>query len=213
MKPRIPAALPASLLLVTMVLMTGCAGFGKGEPVRMTATLQSVEDDLKMAEQETEATADALNELVVSDVADLEQAYGSFSDLVRGMQSTGERLMVHADEMRFQGAGYLVESEKSATACVYPRLRRPEDKTVADLGHYFDAIAQEGWDLKRAWRAYEFDISQIDDSISKKLTPKSVEAMTPFIRKAKVDHDSLKEALDQALAAIARAKAAKATER
>lgn len=210
MKSRIrPAALLASMLMISTLSLTGCAMFGRGEP-RMTATLQSVQDDFNQAELEAEETQDALIELEYSDIADLKQAFEAFSESADNLLWTGEHLIIHADEMHFQGDSYLVESEVSATACVYPRLRRPEDKTVADLGPYFDAIADQSWDVKRAWRAYQFDISQIEYSLSANLTPVKVQAITTIFQKAKVDGVSLKESLEQALANIEAAKAAKA---
>lgn len=198
-------ALISSLLLATM-LLNGCAVFGRGEPARMVATLQSVQDDYQETALGTKAVAESLNELVVTEVVDLAQAYRVFSERVDRIQATGRRLMVHADEMHFNGPSYLVESGVPPTACPYPRLREPGDVQAAQLGAYFDPIADESWEVKRAFRAYQFDVTRVRDALSANLTPRTVEAMSPIIRKAKLDGDSLREALRRALAAIEKAK-------
>ncbi|HBG05674.1 MAG: hypothetical protein A2075_18860 [Geobacteraceae bacterium GWC2_58_44] len=207
---------PVWMLLAATLLLNGCAIFGKGgpfrggEPPRLVATLQSVQEDYEEAALETAGIEEALSELDVSDVLDLEQAYQAFSESAERIQETGKRLIVHADEMHFSGASYLVESGKSPTACVYPRLREPEDSIAAEYGAYFNAIADKSWQVKRALRAYQFDVSQIRNYLSTNLTLGGVEAMAPVIRKAQVDGDSLEESLRQALAAIELAKVAKA---
>jgi hypothetical protein len=210
MKSRIrPAALLALMLLATALSLAGCASFGKGQSSKIVATLQSVKDDYNQAELQAEITEGALNELNVSADVDLKQAYDTFSESVDRMQAAGKPLIIHADAMYFRGESYFVESVKSGTACVYPRQIEPGDKQAAELGAYFNAISEEGWEVKRAFRAYQFDISQIQDYLSRNLTPKGIETITPIIDKAKVDGDSLKESLEQALAAVERAKTAK----
>jgi len=202
------ASLIVTMLFATTVLLSGCTVFRAKDRSGMVATLQSVQDDYKEAGLETEATLEALNELAVSDPVDLDQAYQAFSESVDRIQWTGQRLVVHADRMHFGGASYLVESGRSPTACVYPRPRLPEDTKAAELGDYFDAIADEGWFVKRAFRAFQFDITQIRDHLSNHLNPNGVAAMDQIIGKAQVDAESLKESLQQARAAIERAKSA-----
>jgi len=199
-----------SLLLASAVLLNGCAVFGRSEPGRMVATLQSVQDDYSEAALDAKATEEALDELVVSEVADLEQAYRVFALRVSKMQTTGDRLITHGDEMHFSGPSYLVESNQSPTACLYPRQRLPEDTKAAELGRYFYAIADEGWEVKRTFRAYQSGLIRLRDVLSTNLAPITVVAMSPIIRKAKVDSDSLTAALNRALSAIQKAKAATA---
>ena len=175
---------------------------------RLVATVQSVQDDLKLALMQSEATEEALNELLVTDVADLEQAYQEFSIAVARMQDTGNRLVTHADELRYGGPSYLVESGQTPTACVFPRLRVPQDSKQAQLGEHFDAVAAEAWKVKRAYRAFQFDISQINEVLYQNLTPRTLDTLRNIINKARVDGDSLQEALTRAQAVLERAKLA-----
>lgn len=175
---------------------------------RMVATVQRVQDDLKLAQLQIVATIDALNELSVSDVADLEQAYQEFAVWVARMEDTGSRLVAHADEMRYSGPSYLVESGRTPTACAFPRLRVPQDSKEAQLGEHFDAVAAETWKAKRAYRAFQFDITQINEVLYQNLTPRTLDNLRNMVRKARVDAESLREALTRAQALLEKAKVA-----
>ena len=205
------AALIASMLIAAVVSLTGCASTkARMEQSKVaTATLQSVQDDYEDAALLVEETEHALRELELAPDMDLGQAYLMFTESVDNMRLAGEDLIVHADAMHLRGASYLVESEQSGTACAYPRSRQPVNQRVAELGVFFSAISEEGWEVKRALRAYQFDLDQIQSSLSGYLTRSDVDVMQPIVEKAKVDSFSLKESLEQALAAIERAKAAK----
>lgn len=209
---RRAAVLLTAMLFAATLTISGCALFGKGgsSAATATATLQSAQDDYLQAQMQTEATEQALDELSASPEVDLAQAYRSFAASVDGVQAAGSRLITHADAMHFSGAAYFVESEKSATACVFPPLQRSGNRRPEEIGTYFDAIAEEAWQVKRAYRAFQFDLGLIRDHLARNLTPKSIEVIAPTMLKAKVEGESLKYSLEQALAALERAKTAKA---
>ena len=203
------AALLAVMLFAATASLAGCSVFANRQPAIVTTTLQSVQDDFTWAGLQIEVTQDALEELSSSTDADLKQAYYTFTKVAQDVQETGKRLIIHADEMHFQGPSYLVESEKSTKACVFPSLRKPGDLRTEEMGTYFDAIEEQAWEVKRAYRAFQFDLSQIQSYLSTNLTAKSVDTITPILSKAKVDADSLNYSLARALQAINTAKAAK----
>ena len=201
-----PTSLPAALLLVATLALSGCAVLGRSETTT-TATLQGLQDDYRQAVLQAAATTGALNELTVSDTADLDRAYRRFAEEATRMQEIGTRLLDHAQAMQARGASYLVESEKTATACVFPAGRRPEDRRTADLGGHFEEIARQGWEVKRAYRAYQFDLGQISRYLAHKVEPSAMNAITPILDKSRVDADSLKYALEKVQAALERAQA------
>lgn len=203
------AALLTAMFLATALYLAGCAT-PRNEQTKLPVTLQRAQQDYDQAIMRTEETEDTLNELTLAAEIDLKQAYDTFSRSADRMREAGKILVAHADAMHYRGAYYFVESGKSATACVYPRSGEPEDKGATELDSYFNAISEEGWEVKRAWRALQFDINQIQEYLFKYPTPKGIEAITFMIRKAKVDSDLLQASLEQALAALERAKTAKA---
>lgn len=206
-------ALLVSMLIATALYLVGCATQGNEALTKLPVTLQRAQQDYDQAKKQTQETEDALNELSLAADVDLKQAYLTFSESAHRMQEVGKILVAHADAMHYRGAYYFVESGNSATACALPLAGEREDKGATELDSYLSAIAQEGWEVKRAFRTYQFDIGQIRDYLYSYPTPKGIEAITVMMRKARVDGDSLQEALDQALAALERAKTAQAQAR
>jgi len=61
--------------------------------------------------------------------------------------------------------------------------------------------------VKRAWRAFEFDINQLYETLDGALEPTLVNGLDQIRLKAQVDGDSLQEALHKALTALEQAQA------
>lgn len=196
------------MLIAAAMSLSGCATSDKSASIT-TATLPTVQGDFDQAELQAEATTDALSELAVSDTKDLPQVYDTFRKSVERMEAAGKRIIDHADGMYFSGPAYFVEAGKTVTSCEFPRLKASQNTQPADLGPYFDQIAQETWKLKRAYRAFESDITSLNHYLSHHTTPRAVDAMTPLFRKAQMDSVHLEGALERALAALERAKSAK----
>lgn len=203
------------ILLVGFVFssfcLAGCAGARFNFRADNSASLQTVEADLEYARLQAESTREALEEMVFADPPDLGRAYRDFADKATRMNLVGERLVRHADGMEYQGSSYLVEPEKSATECQYPRLSNTARTKPLELGAAFDPIAAAAISVRRAYRAFESDLSNIRSILSTHQTTKGIEIVDIFIKKAAVDEESLNEALGQAQALVQDAKTASPT--
>jgi hypothetical protein len=199
------------MLLIISAPLPGCTTLGETTTTSspQTATLQGIQDDYYNAELQTQLTEDALDELSVSPTCDLRQAYNTFAENAERMGWSGKTLLRHADRLHYGGRSYIVESGQLPTACPLPGLRQPADQKAEQLGEYFDAIADNGWEVKRAYRELEFDLDQIKKHLCSNLRPVSIEDIDFLFRKAQVDAENLKYALELAQGAIDRAKAAK----
>lgn len=195
----------ATGLLASTLSTAGCAVL-RTQPSAKTASLQAVQGDLEYAQVQSRETREALDELAVSHEKDLKRAVKAFSDRVGRMTTVGDRLVRHADGMDDQGGSYLVQTEKSATECQFPRLSETAGTRPLELGEAFEPISQGGSLAKRAYREFESDITKIRENLSKYPTPRVVESMALFIRKAQVDGESLNYALERALLAVQEAK-------
>lgn len=196
------------LLTCCALSLAGCAGLWGERRDRMSASLQTVQDDLTYTQLQITETQKALEELAVAPVADLPEAYQSLRGEVNKMTGAGARLVRHAEGMHYRGGSYLVESESSATQCQYPRLSANAGTRALELGEAFGPIAEQSKEVQRAYRAFEFDIASINDYLFNHLTPQGIDIMQLFFRKAEVDGESLSLALDRARAAVQEAKAA-----
>lgn len=192
---------------IALLWLTGCATWTNWTAPK-TATLQNVQDDLTYAHMKTSDTRQALEELLFADQADLPAAYRSFTAKLNLMEGAGSRLTQNADGLIYRGHSYLVEAEASAGQCRYPRLSRSAGMPKLILGDAFEPIAEQSAHVQRAYRAFESDLAAVRMHLSRHLTEQGVRDMAMFIRKGETDGDSLSYALDRAMAAVAKAKAA-----
>lgn len=194
------------VLAALLFSLNGCAtGWGWGQDNK-SASLQTVQDDLEYAQQKTKETTEALHDLVFADGADLPRAYRAFKDEVNTMNEAGARLVRHANGMHYQGNSYLVEAESSAGECRFPRLSKTAGMPRMELGDAFAPLAERGEQVQRAYRSFAFDVAAINKHLSRNLSERGVWDMELFFRRSEVDGESLSYALDQALAAVKRAK-------
>ncbi|HJV64461.1 MAG TPA: hypothetical protein VJ550_01880 [Geomonas sp.] len=209
----------AMALLVTFLLVTGCAHQSPAPGAEMkipdqTATIQGVQEDYDQAESQVESTEEALQELYVSPEADLQQAADSFRKNARMMLALGDPLVRHADGMHVQGPSYLVERKEVPPSCPVPGAAMLMAFRPAQLDG-FEAIADLAWEVKRAYRAYQFDVQQVyavltQDVTPVKVTPAMVKGLELIVRKAGVDSENLKDAIEATEGAIDQATSAQA---
>ncbi|HJV34812.1 hypothetical protein [Geomonas sp.] len=179
-----------------------------------TATLQGIEEDYDRADLQVDSTQQALEDLYVSPVADLQQAADSFRRNARMMLALGDPLIRHGDGMHYQGPTYLVERRELPPACPVPGEPMVIGVGTANLGGYFEALADDAWEVKRAYRLYQFDIEQISGVLNSNIAsgtvrPVTVKGLELMVRKARIDSEYLKEALEAADGAIEQASAAR----
>ena len=194
--------------IMSLISLTSCAQWRARWSEPETATLRSVQDDLQYARMETAAMRKLLDELVFADNADLPRAHRAFRVALNDMTGVGEKLVRHANGLRYEGDAYLVEGETSAAQCRYPRLSSNARMPAVALGDAFASIAKRSGRVERAYRAFRFDLDAIDRYLSDHLNEKGVRDMTVFIRKSAVDGESLTYALDRALTEVAKAEKA-----
>ncbi|MBJ6800198.1 hypothetical protein [Geomonas propionica] len=202
-----PRPLGQLAVVLIGISLTGCTSWWGGRQ-GSSASLQTVQDDLQYAQQKTQETRKALDDVKFADAADLPRAYRAFRERVNTMTGAGEKLVQHANGMHYQGNSYLVEGEKSAGQCRYPRLSRNARLPRMELGDAFEPIAEQGQALQRAYRAFEFDINAIDEHLSRELSEQGVRDMELFMRKSEVDGDSLLYELEAELSVVDRAQRA-----
>ena len=199
-------SIACSTLISIALVCGGCASTGAKKAATESATVQGITDDYRQARLQTQAVEEALAGLVVAPNPDLGQAFDFFTTNATMMEDIGRRLITHADGMFYRGTYYFVETGKSLEACAIPRVGRMDEQRSIDLGKDFDAVSETGGEVKRAYRAFQFDIKTVRDALGYNLTPAGLESVDLVLHKAQVDSDSLQAALDNALRALDRAK-------
>lgn len=195
----------AALMLLFAVHTSGCAGSGARTHSTSpygSATLQGISDDYLWALHQTQATEEALLGVSLAPPPDLGQAFRFYQANAELMLQAGERLLRHADGMFYRGTFYLVESGRSLEACALPRTGRNDEQRVIDLGEDFDKVSEAGGEIKRAYRAFQFDVVKLREVLDHLLTPASVDTLQPIFEKAQVDSTGLQEALERGLGVL-----------
>jgi hypothetical protein len=202
-----PAAIVAALLLGALTCLSGCATTGMQRSENTGATMQTVENDIRLAVAQVDVTGVSLADLVRPGQPDVKKAYGTYAANVDKMENLGKKLLEHADKMSTQGKEYFEEWRKQGNKYTNPEIQALSEQRRADLSAVFVKISEASIGVKGAAKTYLTDISEIKTYLSNDLTPKGVEAITPVSNKTVTDGENLKGAVKGLLPAIANARA------
>jgi hypothetical protein len=200
-------AISASLLLVAITSLGGCATTSLQRSETAGTNMAVVEQDIKQAVIQANVTGAALEDLVTPGQSDLKKAFEKYSANVDRMEEMGKRLFKHADKMNAHGKEYFEEWRKQGDTYTNPEIQALSEQRRADLNAFFLKISEASVGVNGAFKAYMSDITQIRTYLSSELTPKGVEAIAPVARKAIKDGDTLKDTVNQVLSALGSARA------
>lgn len=195
-------AIAASLLLVAISGLSGCATTGMQRSEKTNTSMQTVETDIRQAMAQVDVTSASLEELVRPGQSDVKKAFGKYSDSVEKMDTLGKRLFNHVDKMSAQGKDYFEEWQKQGNAYTNPEIQSLSEQRRSDLNTEYAKIAAASVGVKGAYKAYMSDNREIKTYLSNDLTSKGVESITPVSQKSVRDGDNLKESVRPVLGAI-----------
>jgi hypothetical protein len=202
-----PAALLATLLLGAIIGMGGCATSGVKQAAKTTSAMQTVENDIKQAVVQVDATMASLDDLMAPGQSDRKRAFDKYSDNVARTEHLGKQLLKHADQMAARGEKYFEGWDKQGNAYTDPQIRELSDQRLEELVTIYVEIPLAGIAVREAYPVYLSDIKKIQADLSNDLTPRGIEAVAPVARKAAKDADRLKDAVKPVIYAIDRTKA------
>lgn len=195
------------LLFGSMMYLTGCATTGTQRAENTSATMKTVEQDIKLAVAQIDVTAASLEELVKPGQTDEKKAFKKYSSDVDKMESLGNKMLVHTDKMSAQGKEYFEEWQKQGNAYKNSEIQALSEQRHADSSTALVKISEASVGVKGAFKSYLSDIVEIRTYLSNDLTAKGIESITPISQKAVTDGNSLKEAAAPVLSAIGSARA------
>lgn len=208
MKTKFQHATIISLLLfVSMAFLAGCATTGMQRAEKTGDTMETVEQDIKLAVAQIYVTEASLQELIKPGQLEEKKAFEKYSDDVDKMESLGEKMFKHIDKMSAQGKDYFAEWRKQGNTYTNSEIQALSEQRRADVSAALVKIPEASVGVKGAFKSYMSDIMEIRKYLSNDLTPKGVESITPVAQKAITDGNDLKEALTPVLSAIGTARA------
>ena len=200
------ASIIATMLLVAITGLSGCATTGMQRSEKTGTTMKAVESDIRQATAQVDVTSASLDELTRPGQSDVKKAFEKYSANVEKMDDLGKRLFEHADKMSAQGKEYFEEWRKQGNTYTNPEIQSLSEQRRSDLSAVYIKISEASVGVKGTYKAYISDNMEIKTYLSNDLTPKGIESITPTAQKSVRDGDYLKEAVKPVLTAIDNAK-------
>ncbi|MDZ7694270.1 MAG: DUF2959 family protein [Balneolaceae bacterium] len=169
-------------------------------------TMETMDNDIKSASVQLDATGKSLDELMRSGQTDVKSAFDSYKKNVEKMVSMENKFAKHADQMKEKGSDYFKEWEKEGSEYKNPEIQRLSNERRAALGEIYDKIAENSIGVNEAFKAYVSDVKEIQTFLSNDLTIKGITAIGPTSEKVVSDGDSLKYAIQKLQIAIQNAR-------
>jgi hypothetical protein len=200
------ATLLFNMLLVATIVQTGCTSTGMQRSEEATTTMQTMDDDIKMAVVQLDATGASLNELMKPGQSDVKKAFELYSDNASKIVKMQESFAKHADEMKARGKDYFSEWQKEGKDYKNPQIQALSEQRRAELETIYARIAESSIGVKDAFKKYATDVEEIQTFLSNDLTEKGFEAIHPISAKTVSDGNDLKYMIKDVQLAIENAR-------
>ncbi len=180
------------LIVVVVLIISGCASTGIQRSEKATSTMQAMDDEIKLVVVHLEATGASLDELMKPGQSDVKKAFELYSDNVSKIEKLEKDFAKHAKEMKDRGAEYFDEWKTEGDKYENPEIQALSEQRRAELGEIYGKIAENSIGMNEAFKAYVSDVKEIQTYLSNDLTSKGIESIAPISRKAVTDGNRLK---------------------
>lgn len=197
-----------SMLLFVIALFIGCASTGMKRSEKATISMKSMENDIKLAAVQLDATNSSLDELMRSGQTDVKTAFDLFSNNIEKISSIQSELAKHSDEMKAKGKDYFEEWQKEGDKYKNKDIQILSDQRRSELSEIYNLIVKSNLGVRNAFLVYISDIKEIQIYLSNDLTAKGIEVIVPISKKVVNDGDNLKYAIKNVQSAIDNARIA-----
>ncbi|HKK44266.1 MAG TPA: DUF2959 family protein [Balneolaceae bacterium] len=196
-----------SSFIIAVFIVAGCASTGMQRSKDTRTTMETMDNDIKSASLQLDATGASLDNLMRPNQTDVKQAFNSYKENVAKMEDMQKKFAKHAEQMKAKGIDYFEEWKKEGSEYKNPEIQRLSNERRAALGEVYGKIAENSIGVSEAFKTYVSDIKEIQTYLSNDLTPKGIEAISPTSTKVVSDGDSLKYAIQNVQTAIQNARA------
>lgn len=184
-----------STLISGFIVMAGCQSTGMERSNDTRISLQTMDEDIRSAILQLEATGAALSEILRSGQPDLKKTLEAFSDKVTKIVTTENRFARHADELTARGTDYFEEWQKEGTEYENPQIQKLSDQRRSILGGIYSRISVQSNSIKDTFKTYAQDVTEIQRFLSNDLSTNGVAAIAPLSRRLISQGDSLQHAM------------------
>lgn len=195
------------LLLGTAAFLGGCATTGMERSVKTSNSIEVVDSDIRKIIVQIDVTATSLDSLVKAGQPDLKKSFDTYSDNLAKLDSQGNQVLKHIEEMKLRSTEYFSEWEKQGNAYTNPLIRELSEERRSKLAKIYIQVPIAGAGIQGAYLTYLTDLKEIQLYLSNDLTPKGVEAIAPVANKTVQDLDVLRTSLKPVISALDEIKA------
>ncbi|WP_441000120.1 DUF2959 family protein [Fodinibius sp. SL11] len=196
-----------ALFIIAVFGIAGCASTGMQRSQDTRTTMETMDNDIKSASLQLDATGASLDNLMRSDQTDVKQAFDSYKENVATMEAIEKKFAKHAEQMKAKGNDYFEEWKKEGSEYKNPEIQRLSNERRAALREVYGKIAENSIGVSEAFKMYVSDVKEIQTYLSNDLTPKGIKAIAPTSTKVVSDGDHLKQAIQNVQIAIQNARA------
>jgi hypothetical protein len=196
------------LVLVAVAGFSGCASTGMQRSTEARATMETMDNEIKLIVAQLDATGASLNELTRPGQSDAKKAFDLYSDNISKLNEMENKFSRNADEMKDRGNEYFEEWQKAGNKYKNSEIQRLSEQRRVELAEIYGRIPVNSIGVKDAFKAYVSDAKEIQIYLSNDLTSRGIETIAPIAKRVANEGDQLKYELKALEMSIERARAA-----
>lgn len=195
-----------ALILPALLLISGCATTNLDRAERTTRSMETVERDINRISVQLKATEASLDNLLSTNETEMMAAFEAYQENVDKIIRLKQNLRHHSDQMRKAGNTYFTEWQIEGETYANPELREVSTKRRQILNERFNGIAENSGKISRELDAYVNHIKEVENYLSKDLTPVALKAVTPAAKNIEVNGKLLKQSINEMQLALSTTK-------
>ncbi len=199
---KVSSVLLATLLLASIVYISGCATTGRDRSVDTSESIQAVDKEVRKMMVQIDSTGSALDALVMVGQPNLDKAFATYSQSLDKLESEGKDLMSLVDDLKAQKIEYFSEWEKQGDTFTNAEIRGLSETRRNELAKIYARVPEAAIGVKGSYIAYLNNLTEIKKYLSNDLTSKGVEAIIPVAEKSIQERETLKASFLPVLAAL-----------
>jgi hypothetical protein len=190
--------LVALLAVVALLSLTGCSSGGKNYEggMKTASNLQSAADRVQKAQTQVDQTLALADTLVNQPQSDPRKQFAQYRKSLAELESTIEEVRDKAADMRKRGDSYFAQWEKDIAKMNNEDIKKVTAERRAQRMAQFQKVQQSYQEVADAAKPFMADLRDIDRALSAELTAGNLEAMKPFVAKAKNNKVAMRNASD-----------------
>ncbi|MCI0675407.1 MAG: DUF2959 domain-containing protein [Phycisphaerales bacterium] len=192
------AVLQQVALLLFLVSIAGCGSKNKSfeEGMKTGSNLQELARKIETGEKQIDTSMREGDALVNAPQGDPRKQFEQYRKSLRSLESTASDVRDMANDMQKRSEAYFAQWEKDMAAIKSEDIKNVSAQRRAERVDQFNKLQASYGQVRDAFKPFLTDLQSIEQALSVELTAGNLEAMKPFVAKARNDAVPLNKALD-----------------